>query len=225
MNIDNICEGNLGMKKARQLGIKLGFVGLILTAFVTTGCSVNKLPEATTRASLTTNVNDYQYLIGPGDNLTIFVWRNPEISGTFIVRPDGKLTTSLVEDIEVSGRTPSMLARQLEEQLSTYINNPRVTVSVGRFQGPLSEQVRVIGEATNPSAVNYTENMTLLDLMIAVGGLTEFASGNNAKLVRVIEGNQTTFEINIESLIKDGDITENIDMLPGDIIIIPEAWF
>jgi polysaccharide export outer membrane protein len=221
VNIINICEGNLGMKKAHQLSI----VGLILTTFVMTGCSVNKLPEATTRASLTTNVNDYQYLIGPGDNLTIFVWRNPEISGSFVVRPDGKVTTSLVEDVEVSGRTPTMLARQLEEQLSTYINNPRVTVSVASFQGPFSEQVRVIGEATNPSAVNYTENMTLLDLMIAVGGLTEFASGNNAKLVRVIEGKQTTYEINIEALIKDGDIKENIDMLPGDIIIIPEAWF
>jgi len=209
------------MKKASQLSI----VGLVLTTFVMSGCSVNTLPEATTRASLTTNVNDYQYLIGPGDNLTIFVWRNPEISGSFIVRPDGKVTTSLVEDIEVSGRTPTMLARQLEEQLSTYINNPRVTVSVSRFQGPFSEQVRVIGEATNPSAINYTENMTLLDLMIAVGGLTEFASGNNAKLVRVIDGKQSTFEINIEALIKDGDIKENIDMLPGDIIIIPEAWF
>ncbi|WP_412972013.1 XrtA/PEP-CTERM system exopolysaccharide export protein [Glaciecola sp. MF2-115] len=209
------------MKKARQLGI----TALLFATFVITGCSVNKLPEATTRASLTTNVNDYQYLIGPGDSLTIFVWRNPEISGNFIVRPDGKVTTSLVEDVEVSGRTPTMLARQLEEQLATYINNPRVTVSVGRFQGPFSEQVRVIGEATNPSAINYTENMTLLDLMIAVGGLTEFASGNNAKLVRVIDGQQTTYEINIESLIKDGDITQNIDMLPGDIIIIPEAWF
>jgi polysaccharide export outer membrane protein len=221
VNIINICEGNLGMKKAHQLGV----AGLIFTSFIMTGCSVNKLPQATTRASLTTNVNDYQYLIGPGDNLTIFVWRNPEISGNFVVRPDGKVTTSLVEDVEVSGRTPTMLARQLEEQLSTYINNPRVTVSVGAFQGPFSEQVRVIGEATNPSAINYTENMTLLDLMIAVGGLTEFASGNNAKLVRVIDGEQTTFEINIEDLIKDGDITENIDMLPGDIIIIPEAWF
>jgi polysaccharide export outer membrane protein len=221
VNIINILEGNLRMKKAYQFGL----AGLLLATVVISGCSVNKLPEATTRASLTTNVNDYQYLIGPGDGLTIFVWRNPEISGQFVVRPDGKVTTSLVEDLEVSGRTPTMLARQLEEQLSTYINNPRVTVSVDRFQGPFSEQVRVIGEATNPSAINYTENMTLLDLMIAVGGLTEFASGNNAKLVRVINGQQTTFELNIEDLIKDGDITENIDMLPGDIIIIPEAWF
>jgi polysaccharide export outer membrane protein len=221
VNIINILEGNLRMKKAHQFSL----AGLLFATFVITGCSVNKLPEATTRASLTTNVNDYQYLIGPGDSLTIFVWRNPEISGNFLVRPDGKVTTSLVEDLEVSGRTPTMLARQLEEQLAIYINNPRVTVSVGRFQGPFSEQVRVIGEATNPSAINYTENMTLLDLMIAVGGLTEFASGNNAKLVRVINGQQITFELNIEDLIKNGEITENIDMLPGDIIIIPEAWF
>lgn len=209
------------MKKPTYLGMLV----IVISSFTISGCSVQTLPEATTRASLTTNVNDYQYLIGPGDNLTIFVWRNPEISGNFIVRPDGKVTTSLVEDVEVSGRTPTMLARQLEEQLSVYINNPRVTVSVAQFNGPFSEQVRVIGEATNPSAVNYTENMTLLDLMIEVGGLTEFASGNSAKLVRVIDGKQSTFALNIEDLIKDGDITKNIDMLPGDIIIIPEAWF
>ncbi len=191
-----------------------------------TGCnSSSSLPEATTRPSLTTDVNDYQYLIGPGDSLTIFVWRNPEVSGQFIVRPDGKVTTSLVEDIDVAGRTPTMLAREIEEQLSVYINNPRVTVSVNSFSGPLSEQVRVIGEATNPSAVNYTEHMTLLDLMIAVGGLTEFADGNNAKLVRVENNNKTTYSLNIDDLIRDGDITKNIDILPGDVIIIPEAWF
>jgi len=206
-------------KKLSKCCISLVLLGLY-------GCSnTGVLPEATTRASLTTDVNAYQYLIGRGDSLTIFVWRNPEVSGQFIVRPDGKVTTSLVEDIDVAGKTPTMLARQIEEQLSKYINNPRVTVSVNNFTGPLSEQVRVIGEATNPSAVSYTEHMTLLDLMIAVGGLTEFANGNNAKLVRVINGNQRTYEINIDDLIRDGDISENVDMLPGDIVIIPEAWF
>ena len=118
-----------------------------------------------------------------------------------------------------------MLAREIEEQLSIYINNPRVTVSVNNFSGPLSEQVRVIGEATNPSAVSYTEHMTLLDLMIAVGGLTEFADGNNAKLVRVVNGQQSTFSLSIDDLIRSGDIKQNVDILPGDIIIIPEAWF
>ena len=135
------------------------------------------------------------------------------------------MTTSLVEDVDVAGKTPSMLARELEEQLSTFINNPRVTVSVNNFAGPLSEQVRVIGEATNPRAISYTENMTLLDLMIAVGGLTEFADGNDAKLVRVVDGRQTTYDVNIDALIRNGDITKNVDILPGDIVIIPEAWF
>ena len=211
------------MKHSRHLLVALGFIASTL---LLGGCAgLGELPSATSRASLTTDVNDYQYLIGPGDSLTIFVWRNPEISGNFTVRPDGKVTTSLVEDIEVAGRTPTMLARQLEEQLSTYINNPRVTVSVNRYVGPFSEQVRVIGEATNPQAINYTQHMTLLDLMITVGGLTEFANGNNAKLVRVIEGQQRSFELDIEDLITDGDISKNVDILPGDIIIIPEAWF
>ena len=118
-----------------------------------------------------------------------------------------------------------MLAREIEEALAQYINNPRVTVSVNNFSGPLSEQVRVIGEATNPSAVNYVEHMTLLDLMIAVGGLTEFANGNNAKLVRVVNGQKRSYDLSIDDLIRDGDIAKNIDMLPGDIVIIPEAWF
>lgn len=200
---------------------------IFLTIIIVSGCSTNKnsLPTASTYPSLTTSVNDYQYLIGPGDNLTIFVWRNPDISGSFVVRPDGKVTTSLVEDVDVSGKTPAMLARQIEEQLAKYINNPRVTVSVNGFNGPLSEQVRVIGEATNPKAINYVEKMTLLDLMIQVGGLTDFASGNKAKLVRTISGAQQTFDLKIDDLIKSGDIKQNVDILPGDIVIIPEAWF
>ncbi|WP_374211861.1 XrtA/PEP-CTERM system exopolysaccharide export protein [Alteromonas gilva] len=196
-----------------------------LMAIMVTGCQSNRLPEATTRISLTSDVNDYRYLIGPGDNLTIFVWRNPEISGNFLVRPDGKVTTALVEDLDVSGKTPTALAREIEEELSKYINSPRVTVSVTGFQGPLSEQVRVIGEATNPRAINYTEHMTLLDLMIAVGGLTEFADGDNAKLIRVIDGEKRSFDIEIDELIREGDISQNVDMLPGDIVIIPEAWY
>lgn len=199
---------------------------VILPLFCLYGCSnTGVLPEATTRASLTTDVNDYQYLIGPGDRLNIFVWRNPELSAQVVVRPDGKVTTSLVEDLDVAGRTPTMLAREIEDVLSTFVNSPRVTVSVGNFSGPLSEQVRVIGEAAQPRAVNYTEHMTLLDLMISVGGLTNFADGNDAKLIRVINGEKKVFELNIDDLIRDGDIKENVDMLPGDIVIIPEAWF
>lgn len=204
---------------------RISVISLVASAVVMSGCANQTLPTATPRASLTTDVNDYQYLIGPGDQLTIFVWRNPEISGTFTVRPDGKVSTSLVEDVDVTGRTPAMLARELEEQLSTFINNPRVTVSLSGFSGPFSEQVRVIGEATNPRAISYIQHMTLLDVMIRVGGLTEFASGNSAKLVRVVDNDQKTFDIDIEDLIKDGDISKNVDILPGDVIIIPEAWF
>lgn len=184
-----------------------------------------ELPGATIHPSQTTNINDYDYKIGPGDSLNIFVWRNPEISGSFIVRPDGKVTTSLVEDIEVSGKTPSQLARSIEQILATYIKDPIVTVSINGFVGPYSEQIRVIGQAVAPKAVNYRENMTLLDLMIEVGGLTQFAAGDSAKLVRIEENIQKTYQINIESLINYGDVSENVDLLPGDIVIIPEAWF
>jgi polysaccharide export outer membrane protein len=196
------------------------------TVVTVLGCSSNsKLPEATIHPSLTSDINDYRYLIGPGDSVNIFVWRNPELSGSFSVRPDGMITTKLIEDIEVTGRTPTQLARELEEKLSVYINNPRVSVTIGGYVGPFSEQVRVIGEATNPKAVNYKENMTLLDLMISVGGITEFANGNNTQLIRTVDGRQKTYRIFIDDLIRDGDISKNVDILPGDIIIIPEAWF
>lgn len=191
-----------------------------------TGCSnVQTLPQATTHPSLTTSIDNYDYLIGPGDNLTIFVWRNEDVSGSFLVRPDGKITTSLVEDLSVSGKTPTQLAREIEKELSKFIRDPIVTVSVSSFNGPFSEQVRVIGEATQPQAISYSENMTLLDLMIRVGGLTEFADGDNAKLIRVVNGQQKEYDVYLSSLIKDGDISANVDILPGDILIIPEAWF
>ncbi|MDD4863077.1 MAG: polysaccharide export protein [Alishewanella agri] len=198
----------------------------VIMALGLTGCAQNStLPRATVQNSLTTTVENYQYLIGPDDTLTIFVWRNPELSGTFIVRPDGRISTSLVEDIPVSGKTPTQLARDMEQILAKYIRDPVVTVSVNNFVGPYSEQVRVIGQATNPQAVNYRQYMTLLDLMIAVGGLTEFAAGNSAKLVRTQNGSQRTYEVRLDDLIRDGNITANVDILPGDIIIIPEAWF
>ena len=190
------------------------------------GCSnTNTLPQATARPSMTTNIDNYNYLIGPGDNLSIFVWQHPDISGSFVVRPDGKITTSLVEDIQVSGKTPTALARDVEKELAKYIRDPIVTVSVSGFRSPYSEQVRVIGEATSPMAISYSEDMTLLDLMISVGGLTEFADGNGAKLIRVVNGQQKEYGVRLSSLIKDGDISANIDILPGDILIIPEAWF
>jgi polysaccharide export outer membrane protein len=210
------------MKIERLTQLFLLSFGLILLA----GCSSSSgLPEATTRPSLTTSIDDYKYLIGPGDNVNIFVWRNPEVSGSFAVRPDGMITTSLVEDLQVSGKTPTALARDVEKELSKYIRDPIVTVSVSRYSGPYSEQVRVIGEAASPQAISYQEDMSLLDLMVAVGGITEFADGDGSKLIRVVNGVQQEYTVHIDRLIKEGDISANVDILPGDILIIPEAWF
>jgi polysaccharide export outer membrane protein len=203
----------------------LKVIVVLLLAQIISACSTNQLPTATLHSSNTDDINSYKYLIGAGDVLNIFVWRNPEVSGSFVVRPDGMITTSLVEDIKVSGKTPTELARSIENILGTYLRDPIVTVTVSSFVGPFSEQIRVIGEAAQPRAINYTQHMTLLDVMIQVGGLTEFANGNGAVLVRIEGGEQHQYDIMIDELLKDGDISANIDMLPGDIIIIPEAWF
>ena len=168
---------------------------------------------------------EYDYVVGPGDSLSIFVWRNPELSQTATVRPDGKISVPLVEDLVVSGKTPTQLAREIEEVLSTYIREPLVTVIVGGFQSVYDEQIRVVGEATSPTALPYRAKMTVLDVMIAVGGLTEFADGNKAKIIRQVNGEQQVARVRLEDLLADGDITANVSVAPGDIIIIPEAWF
>ena len=211
------------MEKLIILAIKVTL--FIALSSIISGCSSPTLPPATLHQSTTTDVASYKYLIGPGDVVNIFVWRHPDISGTFVARPDGMITTSLVEDIPVAGKTPTEVARSIEKILATYIRDPNVTVTVNNFVGPFSEQIRVIGEAAQPQAINYTQHMTLLDVMIQVGGLTEFANGNSAILVRVENGKQTQYDIYIEDLIKNGEISANVDVLPGDIIVIPETWF
>jgi len=211
------------MEKLIILAMKVTL--FIALSSIISGCSSPTLPPATLHQSTTTDVASYKYLIGPGDVVNIFVWRHPDISGTFIACPDGMITTSLVEDIPVAGKTPTEVARSIEKILATYIRDPNVTVTVNNFVGPFSEQIRVIGEAAQPQAINYTQHMTLLDVMIQVGGLTEFANGNSAILVRVENGKQTQYDIYIEDLIKNGEISANVDVLPGDIIVIPETWF
>jgi polysaccharide export outer membrane protein len=200
------------------------FVILCLTQLIY-ACSSATLPTATLHSSNTVDAASYKYLIGAGDSLNIFVWRNPEVSGSFTVRPDGMITTSLVEDIPVTGKTPTELARSIEEILSTYLRDPVVTVTIGGFVGPFSEQIRIIGEAAQPQSISYIQDMTLLDVMISVGGLTDFADGNDAVLVRMENGQQKQYDIYIDDLVKNGEIAANVDMLPGDIIIIPETWF
>jgi len=186
---------------------------------------MSELPSAKLQETKTTSSSGYEYLVGAHDTLQIFVWRNPDISGSFIVRPDGKITTSLAEDLVVAGKTPTQIARMLEGVLAKYLRDPIVTVTVSGFVGPFSEQVRVIGEATNPKSINYSKNMTLLEVMIQVGGLTTFADGDSASVIRVIAGEQNQYALRLDDLVRYGDMSANIDILPGDIIIIPETWF
>ena len=168
-----------------------------------------------------------EYVIGPLDQLNIFVWRNPELSAKVQVRPDGRITTPLISDMPAVGKTPAMLADDLKLALGEYIKDPIVSVIVENFSGTYSQQVRVVGASEKPAALPYRANMTLLDAMIAVGGLNEFAAGNHAKLVRYdrITGKQKEYALRISSLLKAGDSRANVKLQPGDVIIIPESRF
>lgn len=165
------------------------------------------------------------YVIGPGDKLTIDVWRNPEVSVSTAVHSDGTITTPLVEDLPATGKTTTELARELEDLLSDYIRDPIVTVLLGEGQGPFTRQIRVVGEANEPKSVSYVEDMTLLDLMIIVGGLSEYADGNRTRLIRRVNGQQRVFMIRVDDLLEKADMTANVDIYPGDIIVVPESFF
>jgi len=165
------------------------------------------------------------YQIGAGDTLTIFVWRNAELTTSVTVRPDGRISVPLIEDLYVEGKTPSELSREIETQLADYVQDPLVTVTVGGFVGTFPQQVRIVGEATQPMAIPYRANMTVLDVVILAGGLTEFADGNNTTLVRAEDGAQTEYRVFLDDLLDDGDISANLPLLPGDILIVPETFF
>jgi polysaccharide export outer membrane protein len=165
------------------------------------------------------------YLIGPGDALNIFVWREPELSTSVPVRPDGRISTPLVEDIVAVGKTPTQLARDIEEVLSEFIRTPQVTVIVQGFVGTFEAQIRVLGQVARPGPIPYRDQMTLLDVMLAAGGLTPFASGNRAKVVRSVDGESVERRVKLRSLLEKGDLEENLRMQPGDVVIVPAAAF
>lgn len=167
---------------------------------------------------------DYEYVIGPLDTINIIVWRNPELSMVVPVRPDGKITAPLVDDLSAQGKTPTALAKEIEKALGKFIREPVVTVVVTNFAGPASEQIRVIGEAAKPQALPYRKGITLLDVMIAVGGLTPFADGNRATISRGAEGGKS-YSVRLRDLVTRGEIAANVEMRPGDILIIPQSWF
>ncbi len=165
------------------------------------------------------------YLIGPGDQLEIFVWRNPDLSSNVTVRPDGKISSPLITELDVVGLEAPVIAGLVEAELSKYIRTPRVTIIVSDFNGTAGQQVRVIGSASAPMIIPYVAGMTLLDVMIVAQGLDEFADGDNARLIRKVNGVDTSYIVKLDSLIKGGDITMNRVVLPGDTIIIPESSF
>jgi polysaccharide export outer membrane protein len=166
-----------------------------------------------------------EYRIGSDDNLSIFVWRNPELTSSVPVRPDGRITVPLIEDLPATGKTPTQLARDIEKALSVYIQDPIVTVIVTGFVGPFEDRVRIVGEATRPQALPYRSTMTLLDVMIAVGGITDFAAGNRATLTRTEGGAQKSYRLLLDDLLREGDMAANVKIAPGDVIVVPEAWF
>jgi polysaccharide export outer membrane protein len=169
-------------------------------------------------------MGQYKYLIGPGDILSVIVWRNPDLSMSVPVRPDGKMSLPLVEDLVAAGKDSTVLAREVERALSKYVRDPVVTIVVTQFGGASSEQVRVVGQAAKPQALPYRESMTLLDVMIAVGGITEFADGNRSNILRTSEGNKL-YRVRLDDLLRKGDISANVAVKPGDVLIIPESWF
>jgi polysaccharide biosynthesis/export protein len=168
-----------------------------------------------------------EYIIGPLDQLTIFVWRNPELGAKVQVRPDGRITTPLIEDMPAVGKTPTMLAQDIKVQLGQFIRDPLVSVIVDNFAGTFSQQIRVVGATEKPASLPYRANMTLLDAMIAVGGLSEYAAGNKARLIRQdrASGKQREYSLRISDLLKRGESKANVKLEPGDVIIIPESSF
>ncbi|WP_211163498.1 XrtA/PEP-CTERM system exopolysaccharide export protein [Azoarcus taiwanensis] len=207
-------------KNDSVIGAGTRWVLAVAAVLLLAGCATSSFPPAPPQAADA----EYNYVIGPGDSLNIVVWRNPELSMAVPVRPDGKITTPLVEDLPAMGKDASQLARDIEGALAQYIREPVVTVIVTGFRGPYSEQIRVVGEAAQPQTLAYVQRMTLLDVMIQVGGITDFAAGNRATILRTAEGNKQ-YGVRINDLLKRGDVSANVEMRPGDVLIIPQSWF
>jgi polysaccharide biosynthesis/export protein len=205
---------------------------VVLAVTAMAGCSSTPTyPPAPVQAPppvpVQTRISGWNYLLGPGDSVNVFVWRNPEVSGSFPIRPDGKMTMNLIEDMQAAGKTPTQLARDIEKALSKYIQEPIATVIVSGGIGPYNQQVRVLGQATSPKALGYREGMSLVDVMIDVGGLTDFADGNKAYISRITkeDGERVQLGVRLEDLLRNGDSTANAEIRPGDVLVIPESFF
>jgi len=200
---------------------------VLVAAALLAGCASSSSPQARAAFAALKPVNSDEYVIGSGDTLSVFVYQSPELSEPGVaVRPDGKISIPLVQDIQAAGFTPAALAQHISDRLKKYVKDPNVTVIVRSFVGPYDRQVKVIGEATQPKAVPYRDGMTLLDLMVDTRGITKYAAGNRAIIVRQ-DRNGKTHEIHVRlsDLINDGDLSQNVKLEPGDTLIIPQSWF
>ena len=197
---------------------------LVLTAALSLW-AVSAQAQAPAPAPASDTAPSASYIIGPGDTLRVFVWSHADLSVVVPVRPDGRISTPLVEDMQASGKTSTQLARDIEVVLQQYVRTPTVSVIVEQFVGAFSESVRVVGQAAKPQSLPYRDGMTLLDAMIAVGGLAEYAAGNRAKVIRKVNGKQTEMKVRLDDLLNDGDVRQNMPLQPGDIVIIPESRF
>lgn len=200
----------------------------VLASVALTGCATTSGPQLPPASFVSMQEGPGEdYVIGPLDQLTVFVWRNPELGAKVQVRPDGRITTPLITDMPAVGKTPAMLAQDIRLQLSQYIEDPLVSVIVDGFSGTFSQQIRIVGATEKPASIPYRANMTVLDAMIAVGGLSEYAAGNKARLIRFdkASGTQKEYDLRLGDLLKKGDSQANVMLSPGDVIIIPESMF
>jgi len=198
--------------------------GVVLALGVAGGLIGCALPADAPLSSGLAQGDEADYRIGPGDSMQIFVWRNPELSMTVQVRPDGRISVPLIEDLPVANKTPTEVARAVEEKLAVFIKNPVVTIIMSNFIGPVDRQIRVVGEAARPLALPFRQGITVLDVMIQAGGLTQFAAGNRALILRRIEGRLVTYHLRLGDLMKEGDMTANVELAPGDVLMIPQSW-
>jgi len=198
---------------------------VVLSAFVLSGCAfwLDKAPVGPKAPEIYSSAPEY--VIGPGDTVQVFVWRSAELSVTVPVRPDGRFSMPLLQDVQAAGKSPSQVSDEIKRGLGDYVRDPMVTVIVQTVQGAGTGKVSVIGEATTPKTIVYRAGLTLLDALLEAGGLTQFANGNDSRLVRVVNGKPKEFRIRVADLLKDGDTTANIELAPGDVIRIPERWF
>lgn len=204
---------------------KISRFGLLLAAVLALA-ACNRYPQLPPAQQVASEgASTPSYVIGPNDNLNIFVWRNQDLTTTVTVRPDGRISVPLIEDLQAAGKTPTELARDIEARLGRFVRDPVVTVIMTGFVGPYAQQVRVVGEATRPQAIPYREHMSILDVMIQVGGLTQFAAGNRTVIIRRAEGREQNYRVRLDDLLKDGDISANVNVLPGDTVVIPQSWF